>query len=126
MGKETSIFQVCANTHFVVLNWLFPTCFFVHSIESFQALLRGEDHYNAVAVIVCAAILYVCNAPNSLSVDLQGYKQLNAYIIVQNPVKSTVRNFWKVVVDRKCTAIVMLSNLEENGKVRSQLVGYIS
>ena len=51
----------------------------------------------------------------------QGYKQQMAYIIAQNPLKSTVRNFWKVIVDRKCAAIVMLSNVEENGKVTGEV-----
>jgi hypothetical protein len=31
---------------------------------------------------------------------------------------STTRNMWKVVYDRKCGAIVMLSDLIENGMVR--------
>ena len=31
---------------------------------------------------------------------------------------STTRNMWKVVCDKKCGAIVMLSDLMENGMVR--------
>ena len=30
---------------------------------------------------------------------------------------STVRNMWKVIHDRKCGAIIMLSDLVENGMV---------
>ena len=35
---------------------------------------------------------------------------------------STARNMWKVIHDRKCGAIVMLSDLVENGMVA---MGYI-
>eukprot|EP00731_Ephydatia_muelleri_P019083 Em0011g1123a len=45
-----------------------------------------------------------------------GYKQQKAFIIAQGPLKSTCRDFWKMVCDRKCGAIVMLSQLEEGGK----------
>ena len=48
---------------------------------------------------------------------MQGYKQQKAYIIAQNPLKSTVRNFWKLITDRKCGAVVSLSQLSENGEV---------
>ncbi|KAL5486451.1 hypothetical protein EMCRGX_G018928 [Ephydatia muelleri] len=48
---------------------------------------------------------------------VNGYKQQKAFIIAQGPLKSTCRDFWKMVCDRKCGTIVMLSQLEEGGKV---------
>jgi protein tyrosine phosphatase len=45
-----------------------------------------------------------------------GYKQHRAFIIAQGPMQSTVRDFWKIVHDRKCGVIVMLSDLVEEGK----------
>ena len=48
---------------------------------------------------------------------MQGYKQKKAYIIAEGPMASTTRNMWKVVYDRKCGAIVMLSDLVEDGMV---------
>ena len=33
-------------------------------------------------------------------------------------MKSTARDFWKMVTDRKCRVIVMLSGLVEGGEVR--------
>ena len=48
---------------------------------------------------------------------VQGYKQKKAFIIAEDPMESTARNMWKVIHDRKCGAIVMLSNLMENGQV---------
>eukprot|EP00731_Ephydatia_muelleri_P019065 Em0011g1105a len=47
---------------------------------------------------------------------VNGYKQQKAFIIAQGPLKSTCRDFWKMACDRKCGAIVMLSQLEEGGK----------
>eukprot|EP00731_Ephydatia_muelleri_P019064 Em0011g1104a len=47
---------------------------------------------------------------------LKGYKQQKAFIIAQGPLKTTCRDFWKMVCDRKCRAIVMLSQLEEGRK----------
>ena len=43
----------------------------------------------------------------------QGYKQQKAFIITQGPMDTTTRDFWKMVYDRKCGAIVMLSKLSE-------------
>ena len=50
---------------------------------------------------------------------MQGYKQHKAFIIAQGPLKSTVRNFWKMIYDRKSAVIVMLSDLVERGKEAS-------
>ncbi|XP_064386146.1 uncharacterized protein LOC135334769 isoform X3 [Halichondria panicea] len=69
-------------------------------IENHRVFLKGEDpgrdYVNAVFV--------------------NGYKHQKAYIIAQNPLDSTVRNFWKVIYDRKCAAVVMLTPLSEDGK----------
>ncbi len=54
----------------------------------------------------------------SITIIFQGYKQQKAYIIAEGPMESTARNMWKVVYDRKCASIIMLSDLIENGKVR--------
>lgn len=53
--------------------------------------------------------MYVC--------PLQGYKQKRGYIIAQAPMKGTCRDFWKMIHDRKCGVIIMLSQLVENDKV---------
>ena len=34
-------------------------------------------------------------------------------------MKNTVRDFWKMIVDYKVSAVVMLCGIEENGKVSS-------
>ena len=50
---------------------------------------------------------------------MQGYKQKKAFIIAQGPMESTVRNFWKMICDRKNAVVVMLSDLVEGGKEAS-------
>jgi len=48
---------------------------------------------------------------------VQGYKQQKAFIIAQGPMESTCRDFWKMICERGCGVIVMLSRLNEDGKV---------
>ena len=45
----------------------------------------------------------------------QGYKQKKAFIIAEGPMQNTVRNFWKMIYDRKCAVVVMVSGLVEGG-----------
>ena len=47
----------------------------------------------------------------------KGYKHKKAFIVAQNPMESTTRDFWKMVKERECTVVVMLCGLEENGQV---------
>ena len=47
------------------------------------------------------------------AIYIQGYKQKKAFIIAQGPMETTVRNFWKMIYDRKCAVVVMLSDLVE-------------
>ncbi len=60
--------------------------------------------------------MFINPLPPSFPSFLQGYKHQKAYIVAQNPLPSTVRNFWKVIYDRKCAAVVMLTPLTENGE----------
>ncbi len=46
-------------------------------------------------------------------ITMQGYKQKKCFIIAQAPMENTIRDFWKMVSDRECGVIVMLSELEE-------------
>ena len=48
-----------------------------------------------------------------------GYHQKNAFIISQAPFEQTCRDFWKMVYERGCSVIVMLSGLVEGGRVRT-------
>ena len=47
----------------------------------------------------------------------QGYKQKNAFIASQGPVPSSIPDFWRMVWEQATATIVMLTNLEEKGRV---------
>ena len=62
--------------------------------------------------------MFVCLLFTALSWPLQGYKQKKGFIIAQAPMESTVGGFWKLISDRKCGVVVMLSELKEGGEER--------
>ena len=37
--------------------------------------------------------------------------------MAQSPMESTIRDFWKMIVERECRVVVMLCGLEEDGNV---------
>ena len=45
----------------------------------------------------------------------QGYKQKKGFIIAQNPMENTVRDFVKMIYERECGVVVMLCGCEEGG-----------
>lgn len=49
---------------------------------------------------------------------LQGYKQANAYIAAQGPMPNTIGDFWRMIWEHKLTAVIMLTKVNESGKVK--------
>lgn len=49
---------------------------------------------------------------------IEGYKRNNRYIATQGPIDNTIADFWRCIWQFQCHQIVMLTNLEESGKVR--------
>jgi len=47
----------------------------------------------------------------------QGYKQYKEFIIAQAPMQFTCRDFWKMIYERECGVVVMLSDLVERDRV---------
>ena len=85
-------------------------------------VLKGEVEDYIHAVVVNVSICSICDmyairAGNLLHTSFQGYKQQRAFIIAQGPMQSTARDFWKMIHDRKCGVVVMLSDMVEAGKV---------
>ncbi len=70
-------------------------------------------------ISVCVAIECLILVLHGLS--WQSYKQSKGFIIAQAPMESTSRDFWKMVYERECGVVVMLSRLEEDDQVHSEL-----
>ena len=57
----------------------------------------------------------------TLTCIFQGYKQKGAYIATQGPLKNTIVDLWRMIWEFRCGCIVMLCEVEEEGKVQSPI-----
>ena len=49
--------------------------------------------------------------------NFKGYKHCNEFLAAQSPLEDTVTDFWQMVCETQSRVIVMLCNIEEEGKV---------
>ncbi|XP_045597074.1 tyrosine-protein phosphatase 69D isoform X2 [Procambarus clarkii] len=47
-----------------------------------------------------------------------GYKERKKFVCAQGPMDTTVDDFWRMIVEQGCGVCVMLTNLEETGKIK--------
>lgn len=47
----------------------------------------------------------------------QGYRHRNAFIGTQGPMIETTGDFWRMIWEHKSYAVIMLTELQENGRV---------
>ena len=89
--------------------------------DNYRVVLKQEksDYIHATFVNVgryIHAVYYIIvTLPNDIYT--QGYKHKKAFIIAQSPMENTVEDFWKMIVERECTAVIMLCALEEAEQV---------
>ena len=89
--------------------------------DNHRVVLKQEktDYIHATFVNVSryshAVYCIIVTLPNDIYT--QGYKHKKAFIIAQSPIENTVEDFWKMIVERECTAVVVLCALEEDGQV---------
>lgn len=84
--------------------------------DKYRVVLNGNPDYIHAAYVNVSGGKYA-NMQLLMWCSLQGYNKQKAYIIGEGPMESTVRNLLKVFCDNKCGAVIMLSNVSENGKV---------
>jgi len=74
----------------------------------------------AVIILMLPSLMLV-KSPKRVCGDhyysLQGYNKKNTYIACQGPMQSTTDEFWRMVWEQCVNTIVMLTNLNEDGKV---------
>ena len=58
----------------------------------------------------CGVSIYLC---------IQGYTRKGTFIATQGPLLQTINDFWRMVAEKDVHVIVMLTQLEEKGKVRT-------
>ena len=90
--------------------------------DKYRVVLKQghPDYINASFVNVSLTVSFIRQLVNYCLLSLvhfQSYKHKRAFIVTQNPMENTSGDFWKMVVERDCRAIVMLNPLEENGQV---------
>ena len=78
---------------------------------------KGSNYINASFINVRPSQQLDFELPSILSVLVKGYKQKGAYIAAQCPLENTVADFWRMMNEFKCGCIVMLCQLQEEGKV---------
>ena len=49
---------------------------------------------------------------------IEGHSGENVYIATQAPKSETINDFWRMILSHKSPAVIMLSNLKEQGKVK--------
>lgn len=67
------------------------------------------DYINAVFVDVNIWFASICSKWNKKNIfNFQGYTKPREYIVTEWPLKHTVGEFWSLVYDQECSAVVVL------------------
>ena len=76
-------------------------------------------NFNSIIYRISSSTKILIVYSTKIFVSTQGYKHKRAFIVAEGPMKSTVRNFWKMIYERNCAVVVMTSSLVEGGQEAS-------
>lgn len=82
---------------------------------------RGKNRYKTILPYDHSR---VCLLPDKFSssdyINANYLTENKTYIATQGPLSSTITDFWKMINQTRCSIIVMLTKLSENGKLKSE------
>ncbi|CAL8312664.1 unnamed protein product [Merluccius merluccius] len=101
---------------FRTLNMVTPTL----RVEDCSIALLPRNHEKNRCMDVlppdrCLPFLMTIDGESSNYINaalMDSYKQPSAFIVTQHPLPNTVKDFWRLVLDYHCTAIVMLNDVD--------------
>lgn len=48
--------------------------------------------------------------------NVQGYNNQKIFIATQGPLENTIGDFWRMIYEKRCRIIIMVTNLRERGR----------